>query len=212
MKRKGIIVVISGFSGTGKGTLMKKLVSEYDRYVLSISATTRQPRQGEEHGREYYFISDKEFEQMIQNDGLVEYAGYCGHYYGTPKKFVEEQLYQGKDVILEIEIQGALQIKKKYPEALLLFVMPPSIEELVRRLKGRGTETEEVIRSRLLRAVEESEGIEQYDNIVINDDLDECVSSMNEIIMAAHSAPLRNQLFINDIRHQLEQLKSEEKK
>ena len=130
MKRKGLIVVVSGFSGTGKGTLMKALIAKYDNYALSVSATTRNPRPGEENGREYFFISDTEFEKMIAEDGLIEHAGYCKHYYGTPKKYVEEQIEQGKDVILEIEIQGALQIKEKFPEALLLFVMPPILGQM----------------------------------------------------------------------------------
>ena len=120
MNKKGIIVVVSGFSGAGKGTLMKALLNEYDNYALSISATTRNPRPGEENGREYFFVTKDEFEKLIAEDGLVEYANYVGNYYGTPKKFVREKLDQGKDVILEIEIQGALQIKKKFPQALLL--------------------------------------------------------------------------------------------
>ena len=159
MKRKGFLVVVSGFSGTGKGTLMKELVKKYDGYALSVSATTRDPRPGEENGREYFFITDDEFEKLIKEDGLIEHAGYCGHYYGTPRSFVEKQMEEGKDVILEIEIQGARQIRKQYPDALLLFVMPPSAAELEKRLRGRGTESDEVIRGRLKRAVEESEGI-----------------------------------------------------
>ena len=142
---KGVLVVISGFSGAGKGTLMKQLVSRYDQYALSISATTRQPREGEVDGREYFFRTKEEFEEMIAQDALVEYAQYVEHYYGTPKKYVEENLEAGKDVLLEIEIQGALKIREKYPEAILIFVTPPSGEELRRRLVGRGTETMEVI-------------------------------------------------------------------
>ena len=203
MKRKGLIVVVSGFSGTGKGTLMKALIAKYDNYALSVSATTRNPRPGEENGREYFFISDTEFEKMIAEDGLIEHAGYCKHYYGTPKKYVEEQIEQGKDVILEIEIQGALQIKKKFPNALLLFVMPPSADELKKRLVGRGTETVEVINERLHRAKEESEGIENYDYILVNDNLDTCVVEMDSCIRAAHLAPRRNAEFIDDIRNQL---------
>ncbi len=207
MNRKGLIVVISGFSGTGKGTLMKALLQKYDNYALSVSATTRAPREGEVDGREYFFISDEQFEKLIAEDGLIEHAGYCGHYYGTPRKFVEEQMEQGKDVILEIEIQGALQIKKKFPKALLLFVMPPSADELEKRLRGRGTETEEVILGRLQRAKEESLGIEEYDSIVINDDLDTCVEQTHAIIEAAHYTPDRNEEFISDIRKQLQEMK-----
>lgn len=203
MKHKGIIVVISGFSGTGKGTLMKELIKRYDDYELSVSATTRNPREGEVDGREYHFISDEAFEKMIEEDGLIEHAGYCKHYYGTPKKFVEDKINEGKDVILEIEIQGALQIKKKFPNALLLFVMPPSADELKKRLVGRGTETVEVINERLHRAKEESEGIENYDYILVNDNLDTCVVEMDSCIRAAHLAPRRNAEFIDDIRNQL---------
>ena len=206
MKRKGLIVVVSGFSGTGKGTLMKALTARYDCYALSVSATTRDPRPGEKEGREYFFISDSEFEKMIEEDALVEHAGYCHHYYGTPKKFVEEQISIGKDVILEIEIQGALQIKKKFPEALLLFVMPPNVPELEKRLRGRGTETEDVIHERMLRAKTEAEGIEQYDYIIINDQLDECVEQTHEVIEAAHYTPYRNEQFIEEIRLQLDEL------
>ena len=203
MNQKGLIVVISGFSGTGKGTLMKELVKRYDNYALSISATTRAPRPGEEDGREYFFMKDADFEKLIAEDGLVEHAGYCGHYYGTPRKFVEENIEKGKNVILEIEIQGALQIKKKFPQALLLFVMPPSADELEKRLRGRGTETDEVIRGRLARAVEESKGIEEYEYILVNDDLDACVARMHQIIDSAHDTPARNADFIAEIRKEV---------
>lgn len=202
--RKGIMIVVSGFSGAGKGTLMKKLVQEYDNYALSISATTRKPRPGEENGREYFFLNKEEFEQKIATNGLIEYACYCDNYYGTPRAYVEEQLAAGKDVILEIEIQGALKIKKQYPDALLLFVMPPSAAELRRRLEGRGTETKEVIDKRMRRAIEEAEGIEEYEYIVINDDLDICVRELHEIITAAHNTPLRNKDFIEKMRKELE--------
>ena len=206
MKRKGILIVVSGFSGAGKGTLMKKLVSSYDNYALSISMTTRTPRPGEEDGREYFFVSKDTFEEKISQDGLVEYACYCDNYYGTPREYVEKQLEAGKDVILEIEIQGALKIKEKFPTALLLFVMPPGVEELKRRLEGRGTESSEVIAKRLKRATEEAEGIEAYDYIVINDKLEECVEEMHSLITAAHNTPIRNQEFIDKMRKELETL------
>ena len=185
---------------------MKALTAKYDRYALSISATTRDPRPGEENGREYFFVSNEEFEQLIRDNGLIEHAGYVNHYYGTPRKFVEDKLAEGKDVILEIEIQGALQIKAQYPDAVLLFVMPPSAAELKKRLAGRGTETAEVISQRLNRAKEESVGIENYDYIVINDDLDKCVDKVHEIMDAAHNAPSRNLDFINTIRKELNEL------
>ena len=206
MKRKGILVVVSGFSGAGKGTLMKRLLQTYDDYALSISMTTRSPREGEENGREYFFVSKEDFEDKISKEGLIEYACYCDNYYGTPKDYVETQLNMGKDVILEIEIQGALKIKEKFPTSLLLFVMPPTAEELERRLVGRGTETPDVIAKRLNRAGEEAEGIENYDYIVINDDLEMCTKELHSIIRAAHNAPYRNEEFIENMRQELKVL------
>lgn len=206
MKRKGILIVVSGFSGAGKGTLMKKLMEEYDNYALSISMTTRNPRPGEEDGREYFFVTKEQFEEKIGQEGLIEYANYCGNYYGTPRAYVEQQLEAGKDVILEIEIQGALKIREKFPTALLLFVMPPSAKELRRRLTGRGTETQEVIDQRMHRAMEEAQGIERYDYIVINDQLEECVKELHAIIGAAHNTPFRNEEFINNMREELKTL------
>ena len=211
MKHRGILVVVSGFSGAGKGTLMKRLLEEYDTYALSISMTTRNPRPGEVDGREYFFVTKDAFEQKIAEGGFVEHAQYCGNYYGTPKAYVESQLEQGRDVILEIEIQGALKVKEQFPEALLLFVTPPNAEELRRRLTGRGTETEEVIDARLSRAGEEADGIEHYDYLVINDDLDTCVRQMHTLIQGAHNAPVRNAEFIENIRTQLKALAKGEK-
>lgn len=199
------MIVVSGFSGAGKGTLMKRLVEEYDDYALSISATTRAPRTGEENGREYFFLSREQFEQKIADDALIEYAEYCGNYYGTPRDYVESELAKGRNVILEIEIQGALKIRKQYPNALLLFVSTPSAKELRRRLSGRGTETEEVIDRRLQRAAQEAEGIEEYDYIVINDDLEACVKELHEIIDAARHTPGRNMEFIEEMRRELEE-------
>lgn len=204
MRHKGILVVVSGFSGAGKGTLMKRMVQDYHNYALSVSMTTREPRPGETEGKEYFFVAKEEFEKKIEENGLIEYACYCGNYYGTPREYVEKQLEMGKDVILEIEIQGALKVKKQFPEALLLFVMPPSASELKKRLEKRGTETEEVITQRLKRAVEEADGIENYDFIVINDKLDQCVQEMHSMVLAAHEAPVRNQEFISNIRKELE--------
>ena len=202
-EKKGILIVVSGFSGAGKGTLMKKLMQDYDNYALSISATTRQPRVGEEDGREYFFITKEEFEKMIARDELIEYARYVENYYGTPKQYVMEQLEAGKDVILEIEIQGALKVKKKFPDTLLLFVTPPSAEELRKRLIGRGTETMEVIEQRMQRAIEESDGMESYDYYVINDDLDTCVKQVHRIIQAEHNRSTRNHAFADKIKRDL---------
>ena len=180
---KGILVVVSGFSGAGKGTMMKKLMNEHgDNYALSISATTRSPRPGEEHGVDYFFITTEEFESMIARDDLVEYAKYVSNYYGTPKAYVEEQLNAGKNVILEIEMQGALKIKEKFPETVLVFVSAPSAEELMNRLTGRGTETQDVVAARMSRAYEESLGVESYDYLVVNDTLETCVPLLHDII------------------------------
>lgn len=206
MKHRGILIVVSGFSGAGKGTLMKQLVHSYDNYALSVSMTTRTPRPGEEEGKEYFFVSKEEFEKCISQDGLIEYASYCDNYYGTPREYVEKQLEKGRDVILEIEIQGALKVKEKFPTALLMFVMPPNATELKKRLEGRGTESKEVIAKRLKRAVEEAEGIEKYDFIVINDKLEECVIQMHSLIQAAHFTPDRNEELIDNMRKELEEL------
>ena len=203
MKKQGSLVVVSGFAGTGKGTVMKELLSRYDSYALSISATTRNPRPGEVDGREYFFKTKEEFEQMIADGAFVEYACYVGNYYGTPKQYVEEQLAAGKDVILEIEIQGALKIKEQFPEALLLFIAPPSAEVLKQRLTDRGTETPEVIDMRLARAVEESQGMENYDYLVVNDVLDECVETVHHMIQCEGWKMSRRQADVNDLREQI---------
>ena len=199
---KGILVVVSGFSGAGKGTVMKRLLEKYDDYALSISVTTRNPRPGEEDGREYFFRTKEEFEKLIKEDALIEYAQYVENYYGTPRSYVEEQLQAGKNVILEIEIQGAMKVKEKIPEALLVFVTPPTVEELEKRLKGRGTETEQVIAERLARAGEEAKGMGQYDYILVNDTVEECVDNLHEIIIGEHSRASRNTEFIADIQEQ----------
>ena len=203
MADRGILVVVSGFSGAGKGTLMKRLMEKYDNYALSVSATTRDPRPGEEHGREYFFHTKKEFEELILEDALIEYAQYVDNYYGTPKAYVEKQLNMGKDVILEIEIQGALKVKKKMPNTLLLFVTPPNAEELKHRLVTRGTESLEVIESRLSRASEEAKGMSEYDYILINDVIEECVDNMHSIIQSQHDAVKNRQEFIKEITEEI---------
>ena len=213
MSNKGVIVVICGFSGAGKGTIVGRLMEKYnDKYSLSISATTRNPRPGEEHGKHYFFISKEEFENMIENDQLVEYAQYVGNYYGTPKEYVETKLNAGQNVILEIEIQGALKIKKKFPDTKLLFVTAPSAEILKERLIGRGTETLDVVNARLSRAYEESLGVEEYDYLVVNDVLDEAVDLIDNIITAENTDDKNavsehtitsNLDFINNMRNEL---------
>jgi guanylate kinase len=211
---KGILVVISGFSGSGKGTLMKKLIEEYGAdYALSVSATTRDPRPGEVDGKDYFFVTKDRFEEMIQNDALVEYAQYVENYYGTPKQYVLDQLDAGKNVILEIEIQGAQKIRQQFPQTRLLFVSAPDAETLKNRLIGRGTESEEVIFKRLSRAVEESRGMEEYDYLVINDDLEECTKKLHSIIMNERNSQgeanaayrvSSNLAFVNKMRKELE--------
>lgn len=203
---KGILTVLSGFSGAGKGTAMKRLMEKYDDYALSISATTRNPREGEVDGREYFFKETEEFEKMIAQDELIEYARYVNHYYGTPRSYVEEQLENGKDVILEIEIQGALKVKEKFPDTLLVFITPPSAKELRRRLIGRGTESMEVIEQRLARAKEEAEGIDDYDCLIVNDDLESCVDELHSVIQNEKKKVARNGEFISKIRKELNEL------
>ena len=210
MDSKGILIVVSGFSGAGKGTLMKELLKNHPgQYTLSISATTRQPRDGEEDGREYFFITTEEFEKMIAQDQLIEYARYVNNYYGTPRAYVEQKLEEGKDVIREIEIQGAMKVKQAFPETVLLFVTPPTAGELKHRLTGRGTETEEVIDSRLRRAVEEADGMDQYDYLIINDDLERCAKELHDIIQGEHRKNFRNTEFMEKIKQDLQRLKGE---
>ena len=199
---KGVLTVVSGFSGAGKGTVMKRLIQKYDDYALSISVTTRKPREGERDGIEYFFKTKEEVETMIENDEFLEYARYVDNYYGTPRLYVEEMLAKGKNVILEIEIQGAMQIKAKNPEAVLVFVTPPSFEELRNRLVGRGTETADVIESRLRRASEEAEGMPSYDYILVNDQVEDCVDRLHQIILSERAKAQRNEEFINTIRQE----------
>lgn len=209
MSKKGILTIISGFSGAGKGTLVKELVKKYD-YKLSISATTRAPRPGEEHGKEYFFLTRDEFESMIEANRLFEWAEYVGNYYGTPKSYVEEQLELGNHVILEIEIQGALKMKEQCPEALLLFVTPPSAKVLEERLTGRGTESMDTIKKRLARASEEAAYMKDYDYIIVNDELSACVEKTNSIIENEADRTARRQDFIQEIAKDLKQFQEGE--
>ncbi len=202
--RRGILVVLSGFSGAGKGTIIKELLNRYESYyALSVSATTRAKRASEEDGREYFFKTKEEFEKMIENHELIEYALYVENYYGTPKAYVEEQLAAGRDVILEIEIQGALKIKEMFPDTLLLFVTPKDAVTLKERLTTRGTEEADVIDARLFRASEEILGIEAYDYLIINDELSECVDEMHSLIQNEHRRVSRNEEFINRMKEEL---------
>lgn len=204
---RGVLVIVSGFSGAGKGTVMKRLLEKYDSYSLSISATTRMPRDGEKDGREYFFKTVDQFEEMIENGQLIEYARYVGNYYGTPKEYVEKQLNEGRNVILEIELQGALQVKEKIPETVLVFLTPPCADELENRLRGRGTEDDETIKARLKRAVEESDYMKKYDYILINDDLEKCVDDLNGIIKSERWKTDRNDGLIAELRKDLSRFK-----
>lgn len=201
-------MVVSGFSGSGKGTLMKLLMEKYDNYSLSISATTRSPRPGERDGLEYFFKTQEEFLQMIREDAFIEYARYVDNYYGTPKDYVEKQLDAGKDVILEIEMQGALKVKEKMPQTLLIFVTPPTAEELKRRLVSRGTESEEVVAARMVQAKEESRFMDCYDYILVNETNQEesCMERLHELIQSAHQETSRNEEFIEEMREQLKNI------
>ncbi len=207
-KQKGILTVLSGFSGAGKGTVLRRLLEKYDNYALSISATTRGPREGEENGREYFFKTREEFEKMIAKDELIEYAMYVNNYYGTPKAYVQEQLAEGKDVILEIEVQGALKVKEKFPDTPLIFITPPTASELKRRLTDRGTESPEVVEERMETAAKEARFMESYDYIILNerDRLEECLEAVHGVIQAEHEKSTRNQAFID---HMKEELKGE---
>ena len=200
---KGRLIVISGFSGAGKGTVVKKLIEKYN-YSLYISATTRAPREGEEDGREYYFKTVDEFKSLIDYNGFIEWAQYVENYYGTPRKFVEDEIAAGKNVILEIEVQGAMNIKSQYPNAILIFITTKDIETLHNRLSSRGTETEEVIKKRLARAAEEAESMESYEYIVVNDELDECVDAVNSIVVSETCKKENNTQFLIDIKQELE--------
>ncbi len=210
MGRQGILTVVSGFSGAGKGTLMKALLAEYGEYALSISATTRAPREGEVDGRDYFFVSTERFLDMISGEQLIEYAQYQDKYYGTPKDYVDRMLAEGRDVILEIEVQGAAKVRAKYPEALLLFVTPPSAKVLERRLKNRGTETPEQIAGRMIRAAEEAKYMPAYDYIIINDKLDACVEQIHGVIQNAKQETSRCGALMSEIANELNDLLKEE--
>ena len=188
LNKKGLLIVISGPSGVGKGTVRKALFGrEGHDLVYSVSMTTRKPRDGEVDGADYYFVSEEEFERQIENDNLLEYAKFVGNYYGTPFDKVEEQLEKGNEVVLEIEVQGAIQVKAKKPDAVFIFIAPPSYEALEQRLRRRGTESEEIIKERLDKAHREIEQAPAYDYIVINDDVDNAADRIMAIIRAEHA-------------------------
>jgi guanylate kinase len=186
-KERGLLIVLSGPSGVGKGTVRKELFKQPNtNYEYSISMTTRKPREGEVDGVDYFFKTREEFEKLIEEGKLLEYAEFVGNYYGTPLDYVNETLDAGRDVFLEIEVQGAAQIREKVPEALFIFLAPPSLSELERRLIGRGTETEEIIQKRIETAKEELEMMSLYDYVVENDEIQKACEKINAIIMAEH--------------------------
>lgn len=191
-KGRGNLVVVSGPSAVGKGTICKELISKYPDIVYSVSATTRKPRAGEIHGKDYYFYSQDEFLKLIRENMLLEWAKVYDNYYGTPKKYVDGVLSQGKDCILEIDIQGALQIKQKMPEGVFVFIAPPSIEELERRITCRGTETPEEITKRMSQVERELSYADDYDYMVINDNVETAVSSLRAIVLAERFRIRRN--------------------
>jgi guanylate kinase len=185
-KERGILFVLSGPSGVGKGTVCKALREQKLDIQYSVSATTRQPREGERHGVEYFFKSKEEFLSMIENKELLEWAEYVGNYYGTPIEYVNSTLDEGKDVILEIEVQGALQVKNIFPEGVFIFLTPPSLDELRSRIVGRGTETEDLINNRMTVAKEEIELMQHYDYSVVNDQIESACSRIKAIITTEH--------------------------
>ncbi len=190
-QEQGVLLIISGPSGSGKGTVVEQLAKD-DTFALSISATTRQPRQYETHGEHYFFYDQQQFQDMKDNRELLEWAEFCGNFYGTPKKYAVEKLKNGKNVILEIEVQGALQVKQMYPEGVLIFMVPPTLEELGKRLSKRGTEDKEVINQRINRALEELEFMERYDYLVVNHEVSDTVKDLYAIVAAEKMRCMRN--------------------
>ena len=201
MNKKGQLIVVSGPSGVGKGTVLKEYLNSRDGIAYSVSATTRQPRPSEENGIHYYFLSREEFERTAAEGGMLEYASYNGNYYGTPKAPVEQQRNQGNDVVLEIEVQGALQVKKSCPDALLIFVAPPSFEELKNRLTGRQTEDAKTVENRLNIARQELMCAGEYDYIIVNDTVEQAVRRLEQIISANRYNKNNMKEFLDEVNH-----------
>ena len=198
MSKKGLLLVISGPSGVGKGTVCGEYLKLHPECSLSVSATTRSPREGEVDGVNYHFLTQEDFKERIAQDGFLEHAIFCENYYGTPKDAVMKMLNEGKDVILEIEVQGALQVRSHYPEGVFIFVLPPSMEELENRLRGRGTETDEVIAKRLDRAKAEFKFIEKYNYVLTNDTVENAVERLGAIVNAEKCLLSRNYSYVKD--------------
>lgn len=186
MSERGKLLVISGPSGAGKSTVVAKAIEGRTDICFSTSVTTRSPRPGEVHGREYFFVNFERFREMVENDELLEHAEYVANRYGTPRSYVEKRLDEGMNVLLDIEVQGARQVRRKMPEAILIFIAPPSLVELERRLRGRGTDTERAIEGRLIRARQEYQEADFYDYLIVNDDIDKAAAKLNAIIEAEH--------------------------
>ena len=203
---KGKLLVLSGPSGAGKSTVVAKLMERRNDVCVSVSATTRAPRPGEQDGVNYFFVSREQFEEMVRTGAMLEHAEYVGNCYGTPRAYVEDRLNAGQDVILEIEVQGAMLVKKQYPDAVTIFVAPPSAKELKRRLTGRGTETAEVIEGRMKRAAEEAKLMGFYDYLLINDDLQESTDQLHELIVQSHKAMSLQGEFISRIEKELNEV------
>lgn len=198
--KKGVLLVVSAPAGCGKDTILEKVLERDKNIFYSVSATSRAMRPGEKDGVSYYFKTREEFEQMINSGELLEYTEYCGNYYGTPKKAVMDMLEQGKDVVLKIEIEGAANVKRIFPEAVMVFILPPSMNELDRRLHKRGTEDEETIKKRLLTAKKELEAAEAYDFAIVNGDLDEAVDSFMSVVKGQRFTIDRMKDFIKSIK------------
>lgn len=198
MNKSGVLVVFSGPSGSGKGTVLAEYFKAHPEAAFSVSATTRAPRPGEVDGVNYHFVTRERFEEMIRAGEVLEHTRYNGNYYGSPAGPIRQELAAGRDVVLEIEVDGAMQVRERFPEALLIFVLPPSFGELERRLTGRGTETPEEIAGRLAAARRELRQAHRYDYLLINDQVEEAAARLGEIIRAAKCTPARNELLLQE--------------
>lgn len=198
MLNKGLLIVVSAPSGCGKGTILAEILKD-EKYYFSISATTRSPREGEKDGVNYHFMTRDAFEELVRDNKMLEYTQYCGNYYGTPLTYVDENLNKGKNVILEIEVEGAMNVRKMRPDAVLIFILPPSVKELRRRLEKRGTESKEVIDSRIKKALDEIKAADKYDYIMVNGPIEQAVEDFRTIVSAAAMSCENNKYLINEV-------------